>query len=257
MDRRVEILRRAERDGRVFVDTLASALNVSAHTIRRDINALCAAERLRRLHGGAEYVEPKCNLPYGVRSVLNASAKLAIARAVAGLVPDGATVFLSVGTTPALVARALSGHRGLTAVTNNLNAAMAVSEAEDVRVIVPGGQLRLPDLDVLNEQAIALFATYRADFGIYGVGGIDGDGSLLDFHEEEVRVRECIRAGARKSILVADRSKFGRRTAALGGRLEDADHIVLDTAPDAPFDALVETLGDRITLASEIEANHV
>lgn len=256
MDRHVEILRRAERDGRVFVDTLASALNVSAHTIRRDINALCAAERLRRLHGGAEYVEPKTNLSYGARAVLNAPAKLAIARVVAGLVPDGATIFLSVGTTPALVARALARHRGLTAVTNNLHAAMALSEAEDVRVVVPGGELRLPDLDLLNEQAIALFETYRADYGIYGVGGIDGDGSLLDFQEAEVRLRERIRACARRSILVADRSKFGRRAAAVGGRLEDADHVVLDAAPDRPFSALLDPLGDRVILADVAVACH-
>ncbi len=254
--RRDAILRRAQRDGHVSVESLSDGLGVSTHTIRRDINALCAEQRLRRRHGGAEYVEPRANLPYGMRAVLHAEAKAAIARAVADMVPDGATVFLSIGTTPALVAGALSRRRGLTVVTNNLNAAMALSRAADVRIILPGGELRLPDCDLLSEEAIALFDAYRADIGIYGVGGIDTDGSLLDFHAPEVRARQRIRAGARRAILVADRSKFGRRAAAVGGHLDEADQVVIDRLPGAPFTALTDALADRLVLAAVGQGAH-
>ena len=254
MDRRAHILDLARRQGRVTVDGLAAALGVSAHTIRRDLNTLCDESRLRRLHGGAEYIEARANIPYQARAVLNYGAKLAIGRAVAALVPDGATVALSIGTTPALVAGALARRRGLTVVTNNLNAAVALSEAEGARIVIPGGELRLPDRDLLSEEATALFAAYRADFGIYGVGGIDADGSLLDFHEPEVRAREAIRANARQVILVADHTKFGRRAAAVGGHLADADHIVLDRPPEAPHAALLDGLPGRVTLAEAEDA---
>ena len=256
MDRRAHILDLARRQGRVTVDGLAATLGVSAHTIRRDLNMLCDEARLRRLHGGAEYIEGRANIPYQARAVLNYGAKLAIGRAVAAIVPDGATVALSVGTTPALVAGALARRRGLTIVTNNINAAVALSEAEDARIVIPGGELRLPDRDLLNDDAVALFAAYRADFGIYGVGGIDADGSLLDFHEAEVRAREAIRANAREAILVADRSKFGRRAAAVGGHIADADHVVLDQPPDPPHAALLGDLPGRVLLA-EAEVSNV
>ena len=256
MDRRAHILDLARRQGRVTVDGLAATLGVSAHTIRRDLNMLCDEARLRRLHGGAEYIEGRANIPYQARAVLNYGAKLAIGRAVAAMVPDGATVSLSVGTTPALVAGALARRRGLTIVTNNVNAAVALSEAEDARIVLPGGELRLPDRDLLNDDAVALFAAYRADFGIYGVGGIDADGSLLDFHEAEVRAREAIRANAREAILVADRSKFGRRAAAVGGHIADADHVVLDQPPDPPHAALLGDLPGRVLLA-EAEVSNV
>ena len=256
MDRRAHILDLARRQGRVTVDGLAATLGVSAHTIRRDLNMLCDEARLRRLHGGAEYIEGRANIPYQARAVLNYGAKLAIGRAVAAIVPDGATVALSVGTTPALVAGALARRRGLTIVTNNINAAVALSEAEDARIVIPGGELRLPDRDLLNDDAVALFAAYRADFGIYGVGGIDADGSLLDFHEAEVRAREAIRANAREAILVADRSKFGRRAAAVGGHIADADHVALDQPPDPPHAALLGDLPGRVLLA-EAEVSNV
>ena len=94
MDRRSAILAAAQRQGRVTVDSLAAELGVSPHTIRRDLNALCEESKLRRLHGGAEFIDGAANLPYPLRSVLDLDAKRQIAATVADLVFDGATVFL-------------------------------------------------------------------------------------------------------------------------------------------------------------------
>ena len=248
-DRRLKVLEAARRDGRVNVESLAAKLGVSAHTIRRDINSLCEEARLRRLHGGAEYVDLDRNLPYRTRAVMNARAKRAIGQRVAGIVPDGATLFISVGTTPTMVAEALSKAERLTVVTNSLNAAAALAEGPGNRIILPGGELRLPDRDLLGEEAIALFGAYRADFGIYGVGGIERDGTLLDFHEAEIRARERIRTNSRTSVLVADRTKFGRHAAAVGGSLGEADVVVIDRAPEPPFDGLLAALPGRVLMA--------
>ena len=225
MNRQLVILEAAQNRGRVQVDELAQELGVSAHTIRRDINALCERSKLRRLHGGAEFIEATTNLPYGTRQILNLGAKQAIARKVAQMIPDGAALAVSIGTTPALVAAALCNHARLTVITNNLNVAMTLSAEPSNRVIIPGGEMRLPDCDLLGPKAQEMFAAYRADFGIYGVGGVDDDGSLLDFNEDEVALRQTIRMSARASILVLDHTKFGRHAPALGGHLRDAEHL--------------------------------
>ena len=251
MDRKEQILQLARREGRVMVDGLAEAFGVSAHTIRRDINALCEEAKLRRLHGGAEYIEGQANLPYHARAVLNFDEKSAIAREVAKVIPDGATLFISIGTTPAIVAGALAEKQALTVITNNLNAALALSENPGNRIILPGGEMRLPDRDILGPEAVELFRTYRADFGIYGVGGIDHDGSLLDFHAAEVQMREQMRANSRRSILVADRTKFGRRAAAVGGQLNEAGMVVLDRAPGADWQPLLDGYPGKLVLAME------
>jgi len=234
-----------------MVDDLARTLGVSTHTIRRDINHLCEEAKLRRIHGGAELIEGLANISYNKRAVLNYAEKSAIAQQVASLVPDGSTLFISIGTTPALVAKALADKQGLTVVTNNLNAALALGENATTRIILPGGELRLPDRDMLNQQTIELFATYRADFGIFGVGGVDVDGSLLDFFRPEVEVREQIRRHSRRSILVADRTKFGRRAAAVGGHLRDADIIVIDRMPPSPFADLFDEVPGDVRLACD------
>ena len=251
MDRKEQILQLARREGRVMVDGLAEAFGVSAHTIRRDINALCEEAKLRRLHGGAEYIEGQANLPYHARAVLNFDEKSAIAREVAQVIPDGATLFISIGTTPAIVAGALAEKQALTVITNNLNATLALSENPGNRIILPGGEMRLPDRDILGPEAVELFRTYRADFGIYGVGGIDHDGSLLDFNAAEVQMREQMRANSRRSILVADRTKFGRRAAAVGGQLDEAGMVVLDRAPGADWQPLLDGYPGKLVLAME------
>ncbi|MBV0913770.1 DeoR/GlpR family DNA-binding transcription regulator [Anianabacter salinae] len=251
MNRQSTILETAQARGRVMVDELAEVLCVSSHTVRRDINALCAQGKLRRLHGGAEFIEGSSNLPYAARSSLNVAAKQQIAGRVAQLIPNGATLFFSIGTTPAVVAAALAEREGLTVITNNLNAAMALSEAPGARIIMPGGELRLPDRDILGSQAVDLFKAYRADFAIYGAAGIDNDGMLLDFHAPEVRIRQTARDNSRQAILVVDRSKFGRHAPAVGGYLHEADHVVTEARPDARFSALLDALDDRLIVVGD------
>ena len=254
MDRREHILEVARRDGRITVEALSAELGVSPHTIRRDINQLCEEAKLRRLHGGAEFIGDRINWPYGQRAVLHYEAKRRIAAAVAAEVPDNASVFISIGSTPALVAEALAAHDGLTVITNNMNAALALSVNMSNRIILPGGELRLPDLDFIDSTATRVFTSYRADFAIYGVGGVETDGSLLDFHEPEVRARELMRHNARQSILVADRSKFLRRATAVGGWIHDADLVVIASLPDPAYQPLLRDLRGRLIVSREAAA---
>jgi DeoR family glycerol-3-phosphate regulon repressor len=253
MDRKSSILAAARRDGRVSVAALAEAFGVSAHTIRRDINALCEASKLRRLHGGAELVEAG-DPPYGARAVLDIAVKRAIAACVAARAPDGATLFLRLGATPALVAAALTERNALTVLTSNLNAAIALAENPTNRILLPRGALGLPDRDLLGESAVALFSAYRADVGIYGAGGVDRDGALLDFSAEEVCAREAVRANSRRAVFVADRSKFGRSAPASGGALQDADVVAIDRRPDGAHARLVDNLPGEVLVACDAEA---
>ncbi|MEI8610204.1 DeoR/GlpR family DNA-binding transcription regulator [Enterovibrio sp. Hal110] len=105
--RRDQIIELTQDRGNVSVEVLTETLGVSAQTIRRDINQLCSDNLLRRRHGGVERFERQLNTPYELRAVTNSEEKHAIAKAVAEMVPDGSTVFISIGSTPAIVAEAL------------------------------------------------------------------------------------------------------------------------------------------------------
>ncbi len=252
--RRETIAALVSERGAVSVGALADLLDVSMQTIRRDIDALCENEGLRRQHGRVELNRKRLNTPFDQRADTNAEGKNAIGEVAARLVPDGATLFLSIGSTPLSVAKALLRRKELTVITNNLSAAMALSEEISNRIILPGGELRLPDRDILGSEVLDMMGQYRAEFAIFGVAGVAEDGGLLDFHSAEVQVREKMRENAQTSILVTDSSKFGRLAPALGGHIAEADYVVLDRPPNGTFAPLIEQVGDRLTLAEGVAA---
>lgn len=248
--RRKRILNLVQERGVISVGALAELLDVSMQTIRRDIDDLCASEGLHRRHGHVELARERLNMPFDQRTDTNFSAKCAIGQAAAQFIPDGATLFISIGSTALAVANALRVRKELTVITNNLSAAMALSDEVSNRIIIPGGELRLPDRDMLGDDVVNFFGRYRADFGIFGTAGVAPDGRLLEFHSAEVRASERIRLNSGMSILVIDYSKFGRLAPALGPNLNEIDRVVLDREPVAEFTGLVERLGERLLLAN-------
>ena len=147
------------------------------------------------------------------------------------------------------LASALRRRKGLTVISNNLSAAMALSDEVTNRIILPGGELRLPDRDILGDEVLGFFGKYRAEFAIFSVAGVADDGSLLEFHSAEVSAREKIRENSQVSMLVLDQTKFGRRAPAVGENIRDVDHIILDKMPNTKFFPILENLGDKLILA--------
>ena len=247
--RRARVVEVVHERGAISVGALAEMLDVSTQTIRRDIDILCEDDSLRRKHGRVELAQQHLNTPFDERTATNPDGKRDVARAAAELIPDGASLFISIGSTPLSVAQALSRRKNLTVITNNLNAAMALSNEVSNRIILPGGELRLPDRDILGEEVQEFFDRYRAEFGIFGVAGVARDGSLLEFHRAEVQVRERICANSQTSMLVLDHTKFGRLAPAAGENIGIVDQVILDRRPDAAFDHLLDDLGERLLLA--------
>lgn len=248
-ERRARIAEQVRRSGAASVEELARAYGVTEQTIRRDVNALCDDGTLRRRHGGVEVAPQRDNLSYDTRRVLNLGAKTAIARSVAEVIPDGASLFISIGTTPEVVASALAGHRDLRVVTNNLNVASACCANPTFDVTIVGGRVRPRHRDVVGRDVEAMFANYSVDFGIFGVGGIDGDGGLLDFCEDEVHVRQAILANCRRSLLVADGTKFGRTAPVRGGHVTDVDALFTDITPPRPIGLHLSRAGVALHVA--------
>ena len=235
--------------GAVTVGSLAERFDVSMQTIRRDVDALCEGDMLHRVHGRIELSKEFLNTPFDQRAAINLSGKQAIGSTAANLIPDGSTVFISIGSTPLSVAQALCCRNNLTIITNNLSAAMVLSEEVSNRIILPGGELRLPDRDILGDDVLEFFGRYRADFGVFGVAGIAEDGALLDFHSTEVRARQKIRANSSTSLLVVDQSKFGRPAPALGDNITDMDMTILDRLPGGAYAPLTQTINGSLLVA--------
>jgi DeoR family glycerol-3-phosphate regulon repressor len=208
--RQTEILNTARASGRVMVEELARRFDVSAQTIRKDLNDLCEQRALTRIHGGAIIASGVENLAYEARRFVAADEKKAIGAAAAALIPNGCSLFINIGTTTEEVASALTSHEDLLVITNNLNVAMALYRHPRIEVIVAGGTVRRSDGAVVGSTATQLIGQFKVDYAIIGASAIDEEGALLDFDYREVQVAQAIIANARSVMLVADSTKLHR-----------------------------------------------
>lgn len=235
----------------ISVEELAAHFAVATQTIRRDLVALCDQGVARRRHGGIESLTRSGNLTFKDRRVLNREAKQSIAAAVASRVSDGEAISLGIGTTTQFVAEALLSHRQLKIVTNNLPLAVMVGQNSDFSLAIAGGVVRGGDVDVCGPTVDGFFASYKVDIAIFGVGGIDEDGSLLDFSEDEVRAREAMMRNCRRSYLVLDSSKFSRPAHVHGGRIDQVTAVFCETEPPTAIREMLEQSGVQLVTSAE------
>ena len=226
--RQPEILDLARQHGRVTVDGLAAHFGVTVQTVRRDLSELADAGRLARVHGGAVLPSGLSNIAYQDRRRLNAEAKATIATDTAKLIPNGASLFLNIGTTTEAVAQALLHHESLLVVTNNMNVANILIENTGCEVIVAGGTVRPTDGGLIGHMTLRMIEQFSLDFAVIGCSAIDARGDILDFDTAEVSVSQTMLARARSSILVADHEKFARHAPARIANLKEVDHFVTD-----------------------------
>ncbi len=231
LPRHAAIMEIAKTEGRVLVDSLAERFAVSPQTIRKDLNALCEARHLNRVHGGALFPTGRANVEYEARRRLASAEKEAIGRAAAALITDNASLFINIGTTTEAVSGALEGHSGLMVITNNINVANRMRLNPDTEVVITGGVVRSYDGGVVGEAAVDFIKQFKVDFAVIGTSAIDQDGALLDFDYREVKVAQAIIENARHVILVSDSSKFERTAPVRIGHVSQVNTFITDRCP--------------------------
>ncbi len=214
---------------------LAEHFLVTPQTIRRDLNVLCSNEYLRRTHGGAVFNDADVNLGYQARRHIAAEAKRRIGQLAAGLIPEGSSLFINIGTTNEQVARYLKAKQDLMVITNNINVVNILMGATGIELIVAGGMVRHEDSGIVGERASDFLSQFRVDFAVIGASAIEADGTLLDYDYREVLVARAIIEHARSVILVADATKFQRTAPIRIAGISNIQHFVTDREPPAAF----------------------
>ncbi|MCF4098463.1 DeoR/GlpR family DNA-binding transcription regulator [Maritalea mediterranea] len=248
-ERLEKILDMLNRDGQVDVIDLAQQFAVTEQTVRRDLATLCQRGLATRMHGGARRLASTASLSYEARRMNNIAAKSAIGRKVAELIPDACSVILNIGTTTEQVASALTKHKDLRVITNNINIISILQATPLSTLIQVGGMVRQSDGAVVGEEAVEFISRYKADYAVIGASSIDDDGAILDFDSREVAVARAILKNARTRILVADQSKFEINAPVRIADLSELDFVVMDGEPSAAFTQAAEAAGTQLLIA--------
>lgn len=231
--RQATILRRVQEKGEASVHDLARIMQVSASTIRRDLNALGADGRLTRVRGGGS-VEPD-EIPFQDVVERSSGSMGCIAMRAAELVADGDVVVLDIGTTTALIARALRGKK-ITVITASIAVLDELRNDNGIELIMLGGVLRRSYHSLVGSLTESALSQLRATICFVGTSGIRPDGTVMDSTGIEVPVKRAIIASSPSAVLVADETKFpGTGILAV---CSPSDITTLITSSVAPFATL-------------------
>jgi len=241
--------------GHFRVDEIAAELNVSAATIRRDVDNLAQQQLLTRTRGGAIASSVAYDLPLRYKTAREAEEKRRIANAAAALVSPGMVIGLNGGTTTTELARALATREDfvpgedqhlLTIVTNALNIANELTVRPHVKVVVTGGVARPQSYELIGPLATKILQDITLDIAFLGVNALDPEYGATTHHEGEASTNRLLASRAKTVIVVADASKLGQHAFARICPIEDVDVLVTDSAAPEDMVRRLKAVGVKV-----------
>jgi DeoR/GlpR family transcriptional regulator of sugar metabolism len=248
-ERRREIVKLLKSDGSVTVDDLVRRFKVSAVTLRADLGDLAEQGILVRSYGGA--ILPQENhreFPLPIKKSIHHAEKVRIGRAAAKLVRPHQRIILDSGTTSAEVARAikLANPAGVTVITHALNIAEEFLDFPSISVIMLGGLMRHVSGSFVGPQTERLVSELHADCFFLGVDGLDPQFGLSTPDLLEAQLNTFMMRVSQEVIVVADSSKFGRRSLSNIGDVSQVSKIITDKGATPSMIAALQAKGVEV-----------
>jgi len=250
-ERRRETLKVLEEQRRVTVEGLSERFQVSAVTIRSDLEHLASEGLLVRSHGGAiPPLGPQTEYPLQIKKTLHRAEKIRIGRAAAQLIQPGQTVILDSGTTTAELARAIKQNNNmtLTVITHALNIAQELVDAPNISVIMIGGVLRHVSGSFVGPQAERMMSELHADHLFLAVDGLDPQTGPSTPDVLEAQLNAVMMRMAKEVTVITDATKLGRRSLSVIGDMGHVHRVITDDRVDEEMACQLRALGIEVLI---------
>ncbi len=211
-------------------EALATRLNVSKETIRRDLSELQTQGKVLRNHGRAKYIHREnqdSGDPFHIRLKSHYAHKADIAREALAWIEEGMTIALDASSTCWYLARQLPDIP-IQVFTNSHPICQELGKRERIALISSGGQLERKYGCYVNPSLISQLKSLDIDLFLFFCEGIDGGGDLWGSNAVNADFKSILLRRASQSLLLIDKSKFNRSGEARIGHLDDVTHIVSD-----------------------------
>ncbi len=247
-ERHSAILQAVKQRPVVTIEELVSLTEASEATVRRDITALHAQNRLRRVRGGAEAINQPhlAGTPFTINATKHIAAKRAIAKAAVELCQDGEPIIINGGTTTYQMVHHLS-QRIMPVFTNSFPIAEHLLKHSKNVVTLPGGTIYREQNIILspfendmtqNFSAKRMFTSAQA---ITPFGVMESDPLLILAEQKLV-------SQAEELIVLADSSKFKSHSSLVLCKLSRIAMIITDSDIDAREAAFIQDAGVKLNI---------
>lgn len=248
-ERKQKILQLLAQKERVFVNDLCELFETTSVTIRKDLDQLEEEGHLRRVHGGAiinKSLYPGMALPE--KQKLNLEQKERIARKAVNMINQGDVILLDSGSTTHQLAKLIKELKGITVITNGINIAAELMNSDN-DVIITGGKFDKGSSTLYGPLTEETLQHLAADKLFQGVDGIDIQIGFTTPSIEEAQISRKMMKISGQSIVLADSSKFGRRSLSVIGQISDADTIITDDGVDHNYVKSLTDMGLEVIIA--------
>lgn len=249
VERRSDILALLKRQNSMRVEALAQHCNVSAVTIRTDLNALEQQGLITRSHGFA-VLASRLMTELSISDKRNhyPELKQRIGFLAASLLQDGERVIFDSGTTTKAIVNHI-GSKQLTVLTNGLDVAVELATCPNVEVRMTGGVLRKNAMSFSGVAADNHLRHYRFDKVFLGVDGFDLQKGVTTFNEQEAQLNRLMCEAANQVIVVADSSKFGQYSNYVICATNQIDVLITDSQVPERYVETLENDGVKVLIA--------
>lgn len=248
-ERHKAIISMLKENGSVEVLSLSKLLNVSAVTIRKDLDMLEEKKLLYRTHGGAIQTDPYiATRQVGEKEKIHPDEKKRIGMKATEFLNEDDAVIIASGTTVQVFASCIDPNSRLTVITSAMNVAKELLDCPNIEIVQLGGVVRHASASVVSEYSINMLDNFTCSKLFLGVDGIDLEYGFTTTHLMEACLNRAMIKAADKTIVLADSSKFGRRGFSKICDIGEIDQIITDSGISPKIVEGLEEAGVKVTI---------
>jgi len=220
------------------VKTLCEKLNSSEATIRRDLNKLDKTNKIKKIRGGAEVLNPKnkdknsivSGSAFIVDKEKNSKTKRLIAQKAVELCNDNDSIIINGGSSTYMMAEFLQ-NREMNILTNSFVLAHELIQNSNNQVTLPGGEIYRKQSIILSSFENDTIDHYHGSQMFMGSPGISEYG-VMETDPLLIRAEQKLRRRAEKLIVLADSTKVGVKGNLIFSSLANVDVVITDSNAD-------------------------
>ncbi len=225
--RREELLKVVQSNQFISVEELVSMFDVSAVTIRRDLQYWEERCAIERSYGGAAILQEYFNASEDYE---RSKYLLAIARRAALYVEDNDVIFINSSMTAVSMINYIH-KKNVTIITNNAKAIYSNPD-ENITIMFTGGEVRYPKHSMTGDITLKTLQSIYANKCFIGCSGLSKNGVSTGFIKETFINKLMLDHTKGSKFILCDHNKIGLDYSFNSCTLDDMDYILTDTLVD-------------------------
>ena len=252
IERKSEILKILEQNGRIGVNELSTLFNSSRETIRRDLREMEEKGLLKRTHGGAvfestfSFTTPE--FPVGVREIQRFKEKDAICKTAAAFIKNGDSIFVDNSSTCLFLVQYIPADFQITLITNSIKLLIESMESKHAKlmIICLGGFFNGSNLSTYGTISQKNAADFYPNKSFMSCAGIHPSDQLTDSSILEVDTKRLMIERSQEVFILADYTKFDRSGPFFLSNYSSIDYLITDQKAKPDQYAPLEKAGVKI-----------